>query len=403
MKKELKLLAFRYQQFGLGKGAQLIDLYTTVVPVKLLMERGRIDYLSRDNPDGYQRVPDERRLVKGKRAITKYILEAWGIFPTNILVNIRDPFKFESTAKITENIEYGTLILPADAIWWIIDGQHRFEALKIAKSEKPNAPIEDYPIAVTILALRDKFEEMLIFHIVNSEAKSVPTDLASYHMQRVVERIPHVPEWIAYWLDLRKTKIGVAGIVTQLLGELENSPWRGRIAFYGEETGGQFIVDRYTLVQYINKDILKDPTFQHMDAEQIARELADYWKAIEELYPEAFRKPGDYYITQTTGIAAFTKIYPLVRGLCTQREPVSKNGLKKILQGLLTTTDPADLRPYVPGHEGDFQRPMDLTWWAKGTAPSIAKMTSEAMFNLLAKGMAAKIQSYLRKYGGAGR
>jgi DGQHR domain-containing protein len=398
MKKYLEITAFRYKQFGLGKGAQPIDLYSVVVPVKLLMERGHIDCISRDNPDGYQRLPDERRLVKGKRAITKYILEAWGIFPTSILVNIRDSFEFEPATKITNHIEFGTLKVPAEAIWWIIDGQHRFEALKRAKSENPSAPIEDYPIPVTILALKDKFEEMLVFHIVNSEAKSVPTDLAAYHMQRIVERIPHVPDWIAYWLDLRKTKIGVAGVVTQLLGELENSPWKGRIAFYGEKTGGQFIVDRYTLVQYINKDILKDPTFHQMDAEQIAKELADYWKAIEELYPEAFRKPEDYYITQTTGIAAFTKIYPLVRGLCTQTEPVSKNALKKILQGLLTTTDPGYLKQHVAGYEGDFARPMDLTWWAKGTAPAIARMTSEAMFNILARGMAAKIQRYLRGY-----
>ena len=77
--------------------------------------------------------------------------------------------------------------IPDNAILWIIDGQHRIEALKRAEAEKPE--FKEYPVPVSILSLQNRFDEMLLFHIVNSRQQRIPTVIAYRQLQKMYEKV----------------------------------------------------------------------------------------------------------------------------------------------------------------------------------------------------------------------
>ncbi len=91
---------------------------------------------------------------------------------------------------------YGTLDTKIDD-FWIIDGQHRIEALKRAIAR--NRDFENYPVITSILRLPDRFDEMLLFYIVNRRQKGVKTDLVHRHLQRMLQQKGE--DWL---LDLRE-------------------------------------------------------------------------------------------------------------------------------------------------------------------------------------------------------
>jgi len=55
-------------------------------------------------------------------------------------VNIRKEdaeLQFIEKSKFAKNISIGDLIVPDNTTWYILDGQHRVEGLKIAMREQP--------------------------------------------------------------------------------------------------------------------------------------------------------------------------------------------------------------------------------------------------------------------------
>ncbi|HIE14071.1 TPA: DGQHR domain-containing protein [Candidatus Bathyarchaeota archaeon] len=133
------------------------------------------------------RPPLDRHLRLKKGSIVRYLLEEAGVFPTSVLLNIREKLDFEEKAQVAENIGYGVLKIPDNAILWIIDGQHRIEALKRAEAEKPE--FKEYPVPVSILSLQNRFDEMLLFHIVNSRQQRIPTVIAYRQLQKMYEKV----------------------------------------------------------------------------------------------------------------------------------------------------------------------------------------------------------------------
>ena len=182
----MEVPAFRIRQWGYGKGARERSIYLTALPVKFLALRADIDRWTKTNREGYQRPPLESRLrPTGRASIIRYLLKEAGILPTSVLLNIRCKLKFREEGKITDEISFGKLIIPDNEKLWIVDGQHRLEALKRATSLRPE--FAEYPVPVTIMDLDNRFEEMLLFYIVNSRQKRIPTDIAYRHLQSMVE------------------------------------------------------------------------------------------------------------------------------------------------------------------------------------------------------------------------
>lgn len=380
--------SLKIRQWGYGEGVTPTDVYILSLPVSYLAQNAKIDRWSRSNREGYQRPPSESRLKPKKGSIIKYILDELGVFPTSVLLNVREELEFKEKSKVSENIVYGELVLPENITLWIIDGQHRIEALKRIVSEKPE--IINYPVPVSILNLKSKFDEMLLFYIVNSRQKRIPTDLAYRHMQSMVEkvRIEEKYMWIQnVILSPSKEVEGIAAMIVDYMAEDAESPFYNKIRFLGEEWEPSHLVSDSTLIRYVSK-IMKNPVFRNMDPDYIADLLIRYWNAIKELYPDCFKEGSreKYTLLRHTGIASFTYLFPTIYGLCSKDGDLSQENMYKYLHYLSYSAE-------IPGLDSDFRKPINEEWWSRAHGPSIARATSEASFRYISQQMAIKIQA----------
>jgi DGQHR domain-containing protein len=391
----MEVPAFRIRQWGYGKGAGERSLYLTSLPVKVLAERAYIDRWTKTNREGYQRPPYESRLrEKGKMSIVRYLLDEAGIFPTSVLLNVRCKLDFKEEMNITEKISFGKLTIPDNENLWIVDGQHRLEALKRVASGKP--ALNDYPVPVTIMDLDDKFLEMLLFYIVNTRIKKIKTELAYRHLQRMIEKVKVEErfEWVKNVLlgpeEMRK---GIAALIVDFLSSDESSPFYDRIRYVGEEREPQHLVDDIVLETYISK-LLKEKTFGMMEPEKVASLLIDYWSAIRELYPSCFKQgeSEEYTLLKHTGIASFTYLFPTLYAYCMAEGDTSKEKMKELLGCLKEEVNEIS--------DPSFRRPIDEEWWSRAHGQSIARATGELMFNTIAKNFAEKISIVLKKKRG---
>ena len=231
----MKIPAFRIKQYGFGEGAGETTIYVTVMKVKDLMN-AEIDRWTRENREGYQRPPSEARFGTGRGSIVRYLLRELGAFPTSVLLNVREQkgkLNFDIKSKIN-GIEFGELSIPENEPLWIIDGQHRIEALKRATASRPE--FADYPVPVSILNLKDRFDEMLHFYIVNSRQRRIKTDLVYKHLQLMADRaIRGGREWLKeVILGPAQEREAMAAYIVDYLETEETSPFHNRIQYMGD-------------------------------------------------------------------------------------------------------------------------------------------------------------------------
>jgi DGQHR domain-containing protein len=395
----MEVQALRISQWGYGEGATEQTLYISAFPMKYLVNAD-IDRWSKTNREGYQRPPEESRLRPGKGSVVRYLLDEMGIFPTSVLLNIRGVLEFKEDTKLTEKISIGRLRISDNEKPIIIDGQHRIEALKRAMDQKPE--LQDYPMPVSVTNLKDKFEEMLLFYIVNSRQKRIKTELAYRQLQSMYERvrIKEQYKWLGeVILGPTQERQAVSAFIVDHLDENEDSPFYNRIRYLGEETEKRHLVEDSVLIRYISK-LMSELIFESMEPDMMADLLIDYWSAIKELYPMCFLEEtkDNFTLLKHTGIASFTYLFPVVYGYCAQEGNISKETMKKYLgylkEDLRNKVGPTDLDP-------DFLRSIDETWWSREHGPSIARATSEATFSHIKDRMAKKIQIVAKMREGA--
>jgi len=395
----IKVPCLKIKQKGLSKESKEVEFYVTALPIKYLINAS-IDRYTRDNPDGYQRAPDQRRLSpRAKGSITYYILNGWGILPTGVLLNVREELEFEEIKKVTENISWGYLIINlSETKFWIVDGQHRLEALKrlISMGEEE---ISEYPLPIIISNFADKFFEMLMFNIVQSTQKRLSTDIVWRHLQRMYLKIIEDPSlrWIEdIYMTTTKKREALATIIVDILDRDTRSPFFRRIRMPGDPPDEKYLVEDRYLIRYIAK-VLRERVFSSRSPEDLAGLFIKYWNAIRKLYPNCFKpeEKDNYTLLKHTGIAVFTYLFPKIYALCAEEGNISEGNMEKYLRYLLE-----DLRGDEDAEKKlgpDFVRPINETWWSRIEGPAIASATSEKMFNLIADKFAEKIDLVRKK------
>lgn len=372
----MRLKAFAIRQWG-GRG-NTTDLYVTTMRVGDLIARCSIDRWTPENRRGYQRMPDERRLTGRRGSPVRYIMRELGCFPTSILVNVRGELRFEAETDMGW-CQQGDLTISDRETLWLIDGQHRVEALKRAISR--NEEFEDYPLIVSILRLQNVFDEMVHFYIVNRRQRSVPTDLAYRHMQRMLwER---GIEWLYELEGVKGVRLALATEVVDYLNEMENSPWQGRVRRVGDPAREEHILRDGPLIRSIG-EILKEKTFEGLPLEELADLLIIYWKAIRKLYPEAFEKPQEYSLLGTPGIFSLHRLFPSIYARCIRSGVVDEERMMGFLSLLMEET---------PNHpKVEFRAPITGGFWSKRHGPAVAISTSLQIIKELYLNLAMKIK-----------
>ena len=371
----MRLKAFAIRQRG---GRTQFDIYVSTLPAYQLIERCAIDRWTPENTEGYQRLPDERRLSGGRGSAVRYLMKELGCFPTSVLLSVRGELSFESEYDLGW-CDLGELTIGDDEKLWLIDGQHRVEALK--RAVERNADFEEYPVIVSLLQLPKRFDELMLFYIVNRRQRGVPTDLAYRHLQRMLWE--KGAEWLYELEGRRGVRLGLATELVDYLNEDPRSPWRGRVRRVGEDRREEHIIHDKSLIRSV-AEVLRERAFEGMPVRDLADLIIDFWNAVSKVYRGAFEKPRAYTLLATPGIFSLHMLFPSVYARCAKGGVITEDGMRRILARLLEET---------PGHpQPEFRSPLTLDFWSKEHGPAIAISTSLQTIKALYLNLARKIQ-----------
>jgi len=313
----MKVPAFRIKQ-----GRQVI--YLTAFEAKQFLKEGFTapDAWSPTNRQGYQREPKQRRFKRISEYLTAKDRNA--LLPQAILLNSREKLTFRAA---NGDGHFGTLEIKHLPLWEV-DGQHRLGGIRVACQTNPDE-MEDFMVPVVITEGVPRIEEAVLFFVINTEQKRVPTDLA----QRIITEQVEDAERRKEVVSMGKEWIARATEVVDLLIEKEGNPWYERIAIPGLKQAST-LIKQVSFVQSLQPilDAERNPAFAHLKAEDSAELLARYWEAVRDTFPEAFEDHKNYVITRTVGVFPLHKIAPavftVVRDRCGGR--VTKAGLKEV-------------------------------------------------------------------------
>lgn len=295
----MKIEAFKLSQWGTRGN---IDLYSCVLKTRDLVEYTKVDRWGEKNYGGYQRVTSKRRLGFNRDSLVRYLMRELGCFPSSVLLNVRMDVSFMPDNSLDY---YSRGILDADdREFWVIDGQHRIEALRRAMER--NADYGDYPVITSIVRLPDRFDELLLFYIINRRQRGVSTDLAYRHLQRMLWQKGE--EWIMDFEGKPGLDKSYSMEIVDILNKEPISPWNGRIRLVHEPRSPEHVIEDNHVASTI-LPLLKHKNFTGVPIKKIAINLIDYWNALYRLFPECVNSPREYTLMQRSGVYAMHRLF----------------------------------------------------------------------------------------------
>lgn len=280
----------------------------------------RVDVYDPVAKTGYQRTAQTARV----NGAARYYGDKGGRMPNPLLVNIREEDFSKLTVVISsdeDGFEYarnndgdwiglGYIEIPADMPVYVFDGQHRADGLGIVLTDYSG--FEGFPVPLSITLGLTETEEMTEFYEVNTNAKSVRTDLAWSLLKSMADKDPELAERLEMegrdWITRGQT------VVEEL--EALGGVWTGRIQAPNQK--GKRL-DHLTIPQaaFIRslRPVLDMPLMAKAEPIKIAQLLNAYWTGIAQVLPEPFdpaNKPKDYAIQKGQGTIALHRVLPQV-------------------------------------------------------------------------------------------
>lgn len=273
-----------------------IQTFVGVIKVKDLISRFQIPYWNHENKTGYQRNTEEKRV----RDLTRGLKEEEVSIPTSILLSVRD-----NTIKpkyIREGIYELSLPPAGEPIFYVVDGQHRLMALKRLIEENPRGPWNDWRISAVLMFTEDENVEMIQFHIVNTNAKSVKTDLA---IELLAKRVGLFPGMLEILPDRSSWKINALRLTEDVS---KRGEWLGLIQFANQEKNNT-IIRSNSFVSSLRIPY-RETIFTSFNPRQREEIIRAYWSGIRQIIPECFREPRKYALQKTVGVFVMHRILP---------------------------------------------------------------------------------------------
>ena len=249
--------------------------------------------------EGYQRQPTASRVNKLVRDLKRHKVD----LPTAILLSVRgrEPYpRLESSGRYV-------LTLPANGAppFYVVDGQHRLEALRITMEEDPNGGWDGFLIPTVIMFGTDADLEMDQFHTVNSNAKSISTDLALDLLKTRAKKDDEFRKYLDEDGDGWKVE---AMELTEGVSQLDM--WSEKIR-YSTNPKGNTLINSRSFVSSL-KHSLGQANFaeRYENLEDRANIIDSYWKGISMALPECFESPDEYNIQKTIGVYVLHHLLP---------------------------------------------------------------------------------------------
>ena len=278
-----------------------METYAGVMKAGELVNRYHIPHRDFSKNTGYQRLPGKSRVNK----LARDLKEGHVDLPTSLLLSVRDDNELR---PVLEDGRY-ILSLPnnGDKPFYVVDGQHRLEALRKLIIEEQNEEWADYLIPVNIIFGSDENSEMAQFHTVNSNAKSIPTDLAFDLLKQRAKRDE------VFFIHLNETRAGWKVLCQELTEKVAKHPgiWFGKIRFPNE--GKRSTLIRSNAFASSLKGVVAQKHFTHLIPEMRVKVICAYWEGIARALPECFTgSPDKYNIQKTVGVYVFHDLLPTV-------------------------------------------------------------------------------------------
>jgi DGQHR domain-containing protein len=295
-------------------------LLLTAMRADELGRHKRVDVYDPTTKAGYQRMAQTARVNSAAR----YYGDKGGRMPNPLLVNIRE----EDFSKLTIVIKgdeagfegardnYGDWIgvgyieVPDDMPVWVYDGQHRADGIGVVLTDYSG--FEGFAVPLSITLGLTEVEEMTEFYEVNTNAKSVRTDLAWSLLKSMADQDPDLAERLELegrdWITRGQT------VVEEL--EALGGVWTGRIQAPNQKgkRSDHLTIPQAGFVRSL-RPVLDMPLMAKADPAKIAQLLNAYWTGIAEVLPEPFdpiNNPKDYAIQKGQGTIALHRVLPQV-------------------------------------------------------------------------------------------
>jgi hypothetical protein len=216
--------------------------------------------------------------------------------PTSVLLNIRD---FDPKVHLRQDGD-GYVFRPNGQPLYVVDGQHRIEALAKLVNENPEE-WSGFEVGFTCMLGASELEEMEEFYVVNSTAKSVRTDLALDLLKQRAESDPRIMESL---LETGQSwKVEAQGIAEELS---KTSVWQGRIRFPGEPKGVATIGSSGMVGSF--QELLSNHFFGSIQRNQRIQILDAYWRGIMKVLPEIASDPLSFALHKATGVLTMHRV-----------------------------------------------------------------------------------------------
>ena len=250
-----------------------------------------VDRLNPKNESGYQRQPTESRVNSLKRDLERAIVD----LPTAILLNLR---QFNPETHLSTDSSFTELVLKEPGSLYVVDGQHRVEAL-VRLYQEDQGKWGSYQIPFVCLLGADQGGEMTEFHVVNSNAKSIATGLAYELLKRRADNSAIVRDHLT---ETGKVWVQKAGTLTDKLAQTEI--WCGRIQMPERDQRGTLITSNGMTTSL--RPLVEQPGFFQSvsDPDQQVKILDAYWGGIKLVLPEAMEDPEKFNIQRSLGVNA---------------------------------------------------------------------------------------------------
>ena len=207
-----------------------MQTFTGVMKAGELVGRCQIPLRDYKGDRGYQRNPTNKRVTN----LANEMRERKVDLPTALLLSVRDP---DLRPRLESSGRYVLTLSGNDAKpFYVVDGQHRLESLRTVIDEDGDKYWSEYRIPVVILFGSDETAEMEQFHKVNSNAKSIKTDLAFDLLAKLARTHSELREYLASSGEIWKVN---AQELTDLVAR--RGVWIDRIRFPNEAKGNTLI------------------------------------------------------------------------------------------------------------------------------------------------------------------
>ncbi|MBF6358255.1 DGQHR domain-containing protein [Nocardia higoensis] len=292
----------------------------TAIRAEDLGRHKKVDVFDPSTKKGYQRTAQTARV----NSAAKYYGEKGGWMPNPLLVNIREE-DFSKLEIVIEDdqegfeearsnggdwIGVGYIEIPEDLPIWVYDGQHRADGLAVVLADYSG--FENFPVPLSINLGLTEIEEMTEFYEVNTNAKSVRTDLAWSLLKSMADEDPELADRLEMegrdWITRGQT------VVEEL--EALGGVWSGRIQAPNQrgKRSDKLTIPQAAFVRSL-RPLLDMPLLAKAEPAKIAQLLNAYWAGIAQVLPEPFapaNNPKDYAIQKGQGTIALHRVLPQV-------------------------------------------------------------------------------------------